>query len=346
MVGFNAALDPLHVLRAPAAQDYYDTESRFGMPGLVLHNQAPDAVVGTSIVQDFDEVFYKHETGRALSRYLLTGGTAYEQRRMIETLLRAETPPELIIWGVAPTSFFAPGLESIRWDQFPEHLYTQQPSPLRYVASFQTFYRLLRQIPARLRGNSQSPEQRFKSTHEDAAGDAQNGSRIYKTYCGAQMGRRLARLGAYDYSLMHAQLEQNLRPILENHPEIAFTLFLPPYSLVQFAEFEKAGVLDEVLRFRTLLAALVKDYPHAALYDFGSDIPMISNLGDYHDGVHYGSATMQAMIAAMQDKRGWVENGNIKVQNERLRRAVQQGSPQIWHDAEDYCRAAGLEIKI
>jgi hypothetical protein len=342
MVCLNAIFDPLHILRFPAENDYYDSESRFGMPGPIHANASKHAVVGTSIVQDFDEAYYHARTGQSLSRYLLPGGTAYEQRRLLETLLVAPTPPETVIWGIAPTSFFAPGVESLRWSQFPEYLFKPEPFLPRYIFSFETFYRLLRQIPDRMTHRTQTPSERFTT---DSKKMPLGRDYIYSSYCGPKTAERIARLGEYDYNLMQAHIDHNMLPVIEKHPEVHFILFLPPYSLVQFVEFDKGGVLDEVMEFRTLAAKAVSRLPNVTLYDFASDIALISNDADHRDSIHYGPATTRRMIDDILADRRRIKNGEIAIQNTRLQQAVDRSRARIWNDIAAYCQKSGQPVK-
>jgi hypothetical protein len=334
MAAANAYFDPLHILRPPGAHDTYDSESRFAMPGMILANTADHAVVGTSIVQDFDEAYYKGKTGQDIARYLLTGGTAYEQRRMIETLLTSDTPPKTIIWGIAPTSFFTSELDSIRWSQFPEYLFTKNPSALQYVFSFQTFYRLLRQLPARLNDQTQTAAQRFTT---DTNAMPLGRDHIYKTYCGPLKDERIARLGEYDYTMIEAQIMTNMIPVITAHPDTQFILFFPPYSLVQFIEFDKAKALGEVFRFRTAIAQSVKDIPNVTLYDFGSDQTLISDDDDHRDSIHYGAKTTRAMIDDIQTGKNKITNDDIERKNAQLKKLIENRRDQIWRDIDAYC---------
>jgi hypothetical protein len=341
MAAINAAFDPLHILRPPAAQDYYDSESRYAMPGLMLHNTSPAAVVGSSVVQDFDQAYYKEKTGQSLGRFFLTGGTAYEQRRMIETLLQSPAPPKTIIWGVAPNSFFYPELNSIRWTSFPEDLFTARPSLLQYLFSFETFYRLIRQVPARLKAESQSPEQRFLELPGDRPFGRES---IYGSYCGRGMDERLARLEEYDYSRMEEQIKANLLPVIAAYPDVQFMLFLPPYSLVQFAEYDRVGVLEKVVKFREALASLSAPYENTALYDFQSDIAMISNDADHRDSIHYGPQTTRRIIDSVLADQHRADAQTIGDLSQKLVEAVHRKAPDIWQDIALYCQKSGQPV--
>jgi hypothetical protein len=341
MVGVNAALDPLHILHGPANQDAYDSESRYAMPGMILNNKAPVAVLGSSVVQNFDEAYYFEKTGLHLSRYFLTGGTAYEQRRLVETLLSAQHAPQTILWGIAPTSYFNADINSIRWTSFPEYLFAPEPSVMRYLFSFETFNRALRQIPARLAGRTQSESERFTQDHEKFPLGQDS---IYRSYCGPKMNERIARLFQYDYTMMQEQIEHNLAAVIAAHPNVKFILFLPPYSLVQFAEFDKADVLGEVMAFRVILAETAKRFPNTSFYDFQADIDMISDDADYSDSIHYGAKTTRAIIDVLAS--GKAPPVNIDEHNARLQKAVDDNAEQIWRGIANFCEHAGQPLEV
>lgn len=291
MTAINAVFDPLHIMRSPVAKDYYDSESRFAMPGLIRFNNAAQAIVGTSVIQDFDEAAFSRMTGQDTARYLLTGATAYEQVRLLQTLLGAENPPRLILWGLDPLSFTG-ALDSIRWAQFPEHLFQERIFLPSYLASFQTFYRFLRQLPDRMSHKALTPEQRFRTAPE---GQRYGAERIYATYCDSGLRDRLSRLKEFDFSTQDEQIQTHLAGLISRFPQTEFIIFFPPYSQAQFAEYERGGVLEPVLDFREKAARTLAGAENARLIDFQGEKSLVSNPDHFRDSVHTGKAVMDHM---------------------------------------------------
>lgn len=335
--------DPLHILRPPETRDFYDSESRFAMPGMILHHTSPHAILGTSVVQDFDEGYYRQKTGQDISRYLLTGGTGYEQRRMLETLLDLEKPPEQILWGLDPASFTG-DLQSIRWEQFPGHLFSHSPSrDLTYIFSFQSFYRLLRQLPDRFSPDGKRYSETTRFRYEALARPARfkdlpaGLDTIAQIYCGQGLFDRIARLQDFDFSTASAQISHNIVTPVQAHPDIRFVLYFPPYSLVQFVEYQKAGVLEPIMAFRTQVLQQLAPYPNVKIYDFQSDPSLITAYSAYHDSIHYGRSVMHRITDDVVSGHNLVTTSHIGARNKIIKNMLEKNSKALWQKIKGTC---------
>lgn len=336
MACVTAVFDPLHMLSKPQEKDVYDRESRYAMPGIVHFNESDHIFFGTSIIQDFDEVYYEQASGSSVARYFFTGGSAYEQRRLLETLLETEHKPKRIYWGLDAVSFTG-DLQRIRWAQFPEYLYDPTPSLLRYVFSYESFYRLLRQLPDRFY---------FKNGYVDEANRVRpkykfGKEQLYKTYCGERLQARIERLHEFDFSTQEQQISEHLIDIMRAHPDVEFVLFFPPYSLLQFAEYQEADVIDSVLAFRELVYDSASMLSNVRFYDFQSDRRFITDFEEFRDSVHMSPKASQSMSDLLLSGKS-VSRKALLAGSGFLRSAASRDG--VWRKAESYCAAQSKPI--
>lgn len=327
----NTVIDPLHILKAPEQRDLYDRQTRYALPGLLRQNKAPYAIIGTSVIQDFDETYFEEQWDADMTRYPILGGTGYEQRRALETLLTSAQPPETVIWGLDVASFTGE-LKRIRWAQFPEHLFSNSLLVYpRYIFSFETFYRALRLIPDRAR--FKTPQSRFvyEADNLEFSRDA-----VLRSYCGDGLEKRINHLKNFNFSTQFAQIKTNiLAPILQNS-DTNFILFFPPYSAVQYAEFDRAGVLDHVLSFRQNVLKTLKNQSHVTLYDFQSSGEIVNNLNYYRDPFHYGQPVMHWMSEQWKNGTNILSAENLESRQRKIRDFAEQYSG-IWDGVNTFC---------
>lgn len=98
-------------------------------------------------------------------------------------------------------------------------------------------------------------------------------------------------------------VEYNILPFVEDHPETEFTFFFPPYSLVRWYEYYAAGTLGYHLRQKEALVAALLPYENARVYDFQAELGWICDLSNYIDPGHYGPWINDAMIEAIASGR-------------------------------------------
>lgn len=83
-------------------------------------------------------------------------------------------------------------------------------------------------------------------------------------------------------------VEYNLLPYIEAHPETEFLFFFPPYSLVQWYRFYQEGALYYHLEQKQALIQCLLPYDNVKVYDFQGRTDWILNLDHYIDASHYG----------------------------------------------------------
>lgn len=94
-------------------------------------------------------------------------------------------------------------------------------------------------------------------------------------------------------------VEHNLLPIIQAHPDTEFLFFFPPYSLARWYEFYAGGMLHYHLNQKEALTGILLGYDNVQVYDFQACTDIITNLDLYIDAGHYGPEINDAMIEAI-----------------------------------------------
>lgn len=331
MSAVNFIFDPLHILKLPAEKALYDRQTRYALPGLLRQNKTEVAIVGTSVVQDFDESYFEENWKKNITRYPVLGGTGYEQRRALETLLGGDNPPETVIWGLDVASFSG-DLNRIRWAQFPEHLFSNDWNVYpRYIFSFETFYRLLRLIPDYMKAKSQEERFVFKADNLEFSKNA-----VLRAYCGDGLQARLDNLESFDFTTQDVQIQANIVAPIGATPNTQFIVFFPPYSAVQYAEFDRVGALPALLSFRAGVLNALKEFDNVTVYDFQSARDIVENLDNYRDPFHYGRNVMHIMSDAWKNGDHILTSENLAERQQIIQDLAAQYST-VWGEVHEVC---------
>ena len=121
-----------------------------------------------------------------------------------------------------------------------------------------------------------------------------------------------------------ANIEQHIEAYVAAHPETAFKIYMPPYSVAYWYLMTRNGLSEQQFRSRARVCELLLDYPNVEIYDFSSRIAWITDLDEYFDYSHHSSAMSDAIMRAMaagEDRVTSVEQ--MWAGSARIRQAVQ-----------------------
>ena len=98
-------------------------------------------------------------------------------------------------------------------------------------------------------------------------------------------------------------VEYNIVPFIEAHPDTEFIFFFPPYSLMQWYSFYSMGQLHENLMQKQAFTERLLAYDNVKIYDFHAELDWILNLDHYVDYEHYGAHINDEIVRMIADDR-------------------------------------------
>lgn len=98
-------------------------------------------------------------------------------------------------------------------------------------------------------------------------------------------------------------VEHNIIPYVESHPDTEFIFFFPPYALVRWDNFYESGNLHYHHVQKEAIIKRLLPYKNVRIYDFQAESDWILNLDHYIDDGHYGPWINDAMIEAIAEDR-------------------------------------------
>ena len=98
-------------------------------------------------------------------------------------------------------------------------------------------------------------------------------------------------------------LQSNLIPLIEQHPETEFYLFIPPYSIYDWDSTRESGsIAMRIAKQQAIIEALLP-YENVRLFSFYDAYDIVTNANNYRDTAHY-KANVNSVILQ------WMAEGN------------------------------------
>lgn len=118
----------------------------------------------------------------------------------------------------------------------------------------------------------------------------------------------------------HLNIQHNILPYIEEHPDTEFIIFFPPYSLARWYEFYTQGDLYYHLEQKEALTRLLLGYKNVQIYDFQARTDWILDLSNYIDTWHYGPWINDAIVTAVSEERERITDADqVKANNDIIR---------------------------
>ncbi|WWR15346.1 hypothetical protein V1224_12830 [Lachnospiraceae bacterium JLR.KK008] len=94
---------------------------------------------------------------------------------------------------------------------------------------------------------------------------------------------------------LDANLQANILPVIESHPQTQFTIFFPPYSILYWYEYVRNNQMDAVMyEYRYFMEKLLA-YDNVELFFFPTLEEVVVDLDLYADASHYNQSINRYM---------------------------------------------------
>lgn len=115
-----------------------------------------------------------------------------------------------------------------------------------------------------------------------------------------------------------ANLDTNIIPYIEAHPETTFTIFYPPYSILYWNDVNNRNELEVVMEKYRYISNRLFEYDNVEIYYFQNDINIICNLNNYADYTHYSPAVCEYMVQCFANGERRVTKENLEEEISKL----------------------------
>lgn len=317
--GLTYVFDPFEQYRESAILPLYDQES-YNNPGIAKHYDYNAVILGTSMVEMSNpsviDACFGVRSVKLPMRGSHTAQMGWELGHVYKAKEKRGETLSLAILAVDAYSLMGPVDDD---EEIIEYLWNDDPlDDVNYLLNRDV---LLVKIPRMLRniGKDTSTKRDDMYKWTDVTFAAQS---VYDTT--PVSAQKEMTDPEYRIERSTANIEQHIEAYVAAHPETAFKIYMPPYSVAYWYLMTRNGLSEQQFRSRARVCELLLDYPNVEIYDFSSRIAWITDLDEYFDYSHHSSAMSDAIMRAMaagEDRVTSVEQ--MWVGSARIRQAVQ-----------------------
>lgn len=337
----NFVVDPLQLFRPsrlfPAM---YSADTRMQDAGLIRSQPFDTAFMGTSLAIHFRQRDIDRILGGRSLKLSMTGSNSREQGFVLDAAMARR--PKRVIWQIDDWIFHdAPDLDSNIY--LPAALYRRTVKGLAgYLFSGQmareSLWILARSLPplepavARLTSDLVF---KFPLADVDDINALPPGYDVAANY---NAGKALAAYGhitdpvrsrylaeGYQYEAMVRAFERDAIGLISAHPDVAFDIYLPPYSILQFVAMRDAAptALKTVYDFTAYMFPRLLQFPNVRLFDFRAVKEVTHDLENYGDVIHHSPAVDLKVLSWLAERKYVVQPSAPLEQLEQLKTQVE-----------------------
>lgn len=297
VIGTVVLIDPFEVYHQATAfiPPIANGTQIYSNAGIAKSYAYDSVVIGSSMTENFKPSQLDALLGGQFIKLPINAGTPYNHKQMMDLAFGTHKIKRLL-YGIdieALTEFYTtPKCE------MPEYLYDNNPfNDVHYWFNSSV---LLRYIPACLRTLGQSaPDLRDAMYNWGSLYEYGEDAVLRQLSISGETVDQGENFPARLSQQSRLNVEHNILPFIEAHPDTEFFFFFPPYSLLRWYEFYQDGAMEYHLSQKEALTAALLTYPNVKVYDFQARTDWILDLNNYIDTWHYGPWISDAIVSAV-----------------------------------------------
>ncbi|MGT2503277.1 hypothetical protein ACVOMS_25750 [Bradyrhizobium guangxiense] len=332
------AVDPLQLFR-PSRLAFYSDDTRMQNAGLIRSQSFDTVFMGTSLAIHFRQSEIDRALGVRSLKLAMTGSNSRQQAFVLEQAIARGA--RRVIWEV--DDFIFVDAADIEADPYlPVDLYR---GTAKGIASYlfsaamakESLFALLRSIPPlRAPLTRAAPYLPVKFALADVddiyalprdfdVARDYNAKKTLAAFAYITNPVRSRFLGeGYGFDAMVGHFEQDAVGLITRHPDVAFDVYFPPYSILQFVAMRDAS--PETLKIVTDLTAVIAQrltqLPNVRLHDFRGIKQVTHDLDNYGDVIHH-SPLVDAMVLR------WLASGEYRVDSKAPTASLDELKKQV-----------------
>ena len=310
------AVDPFFHYHAPLKDFPYIVDDQVDMnPGLAAHMDYDSVLLGSSMTVAFDTDRFYDDMGLKTQKLSYNGAYPKDQAIILDKIFKAKGDNvKEVFLGIDELNYSG----DINRTKFTptDYIYDDNPfNDVKYIFNKTVFLDyVIRPL--------------FDRT------DASEWNMIYKPWW-QPMHYNLANVRLYYAPAeeiidetpteayiegIEANLDANIIPYIEEHPNTRYTIFYPPYSILYLYDAKRQGHIDKIVAKYEYMTERLLEYDNVEVYFFQNDKDIICNFDNYADYTHYSPEVCDYIVDCMSEGRRKVTKDNLQTELESLRK--------------------------
>ncbi|MEN8905917.1 MAG: hypothetical protein ABF289_08165 [Clostridiales bacterium] len=310
-------LDPYMYYRVDDSKRLLNT--RFVTAGLIKNSEYDTAIVGSSLIQNFDMNSFRNKLGWNPLKLTVGGMTTKEQVQMVNMASKTNNPDRFILNIPLDVNYN----DKTRDDIFPVYLYNSYYlDDIKYLFGYEVWTRY---IPINTILNCAS------KTGADLSGFSIKVDLMGDWSKEVEPGREIViegyqENGIHEPNISKYAILSNMKNVIDIfHDEIKtqiqnekeFIFIFPPYSALYWSDMKEKDLYSEFIIAKKYFLYKFSEYSNVRIIDM-QDCEKISNLNYYIDSIHYHTTIQKDMLDAIISKQYDLNRENFSSKSNNL----------------------------
>lgn len=318
-------IDSLFQYHKPIETIAYQINSQdYQNPGMAKNFEYDSVLLGTSMIENFQVSWFKDNMDLNVLKVPYSGGSPKNMQKIMQIIEKQNKDLKAVFLGY---DLFTQTVDinQLR-HELPEYLYDDKIyNDVQYWFNKDLIYRTYKDIQNTQLGN--------KMTTLDMA---YNWNKNYnytetETIKEYSINTRNTKI-VYDTNLINTKqnMEQNIKPMIENNPNTQFYIFYPPYSILYWHKIIEDGKVDAVFEQLEYSMQEFLKYDNVKLFYFQDIEEIITNLYLYRDYSHYKQDINDYMSECFKEGNYVVTKENYKEEIQNMKQFIQNFDYDIY----------------
>lgn len=333
LIGTAAAVivvDPFFHYHEPLECFPYQIDNQLSQnPGMAKHMEYDSVLLGSSMTVNFETDWFREEMGLNTLKLSYNGAYPRDVSNIMAKVDARDGELKRVFWGIDLASYTG-GTEETKYP-IPAHLYNDNLADdvnywyNKHVLLDYILKPAIEREPTDLSGVYAS---------EEALQGCYDREYVLAHYTVPEKNDAWFPEDMFIEGL-DANLEANILPLIESHPDTQFTIFFPPYSILYWYEYVQNNQMDAVMyEYRYFMEKLLA-YENVELFFFPGKEEVVCNLDLYADAGHYNQSINRYMTECFVDGTHRITADNYEEELQRMKSMIDTYDyDALWMESE------------
>ena len=335
-------VDPFFQYHKPLVWFPYLVDNQVNQnPGLAKHMDYDGILIGSSMTASFNTNWFEELMGMKTQKLSYNGSYPKDLSNIMQLVFDAKGDQVKAVYMAVDQSTFSADPEETK---FPVTDYLYDDNVFNDVPYLLNKDVLLDYIlrPLADRKDASDWAELYKPWWTD---EYYNKANVLMYYEAAEEKQEEEALAAdYFKDAVEENLQKNILPYIEAHPETEFYIFYPPYSILFWNDVTREKELEAVIGRLEYMTERLLNYENVHVFNFLGKEDIICNLNNYADYMHYHKNVCRYITECFATGENELHPENYGQAFDEIRTlAMSYDYPAIWDDWYDTTPRYGEE---
>lgn len=326
IIALVVVIDPFFQYHAPLKNFPYLVDHKLSQnPGMAKNLTYDSVILGSSMTVNFDTDWFAELYGDKAIKLNYDGAYAKDQSNIMKIIFQSHPEVKKVYLGIDIPAYSG-GVDETKYP-LPEYLYDDNLlNDVSYVFNKDVLLNYIFRPIVDTKDKTDFTEV-YASWWTD---DYYNKEYVLSNYVAPDIADEQENEGKY-IPFLKANMDQNICPYIESHPDTKFVIFYPPYSILYWYGINRENKLKATIAEYQYVADRLLTYDNVELYMFLDQEWIVTDLNHYVDYSHYHKSINRYMTECFGTKECKLTYENLdKKMNALEKMASEYDYDSIW----------------